>query len=84
MTPNILLAQFSTFDFIAVLAILVAWALTAHLIENPPKNRLSVSRLMAFYRQEWMVHYVERNVRVFDAQIMGILRQSTAFLPHLR
>ncbi|MBO6898443.1 MAG: DUF599 domain-containing protein [Shimia sp.] len=79
MTPNILLAQFSTLDFIAVLTILVAWALTTHLIENPPKNHPSVSRLMAFYRQEWMVHYVERNVRVFDAQIMGNLRQSTAF-----
>lgn len=79
MTPNMLLAQFSTLDFIAVLTILLAWALTTHLIENPPKNRPSVSHLMAFYRQEWMVHYVTREVRVFDAQIMGNLRQSTAF-----
>ncbi|WP_299422976.1 DUF599 domain-containing protein [uncultured Shimia sp.] len=79
MTTNMLLAQFSTLDFIAVLTILAAWALATHLIENPPKNRPSVSRLMAFYRQEWMVHYVQRETRVFDAQIMGNLRQSTAF-----
>ncbi len=79
MTKDMLLAQFSTLDFIAILAIFLAWALTTHLIENPPKNRPSVSRLMAFYRQEWMVHYVAREVRVFDAQIMGNLRQSTAF-----
>ncbi|WP_422062867.1 DUF599 domain-containing protein [Shimia sp.] len=74
-----LIAQFSRLDAAAVLTTLLAWFATTHLIENPPKNRPSVSRLMAFYRQEWMVHYVERNVRVFDAQIMGNLRQSTAF-----
>lgn len=79
MIKDTLLAQFTTLDFIAVLAILLAWAMTTHLIENPTKNRPSVSRLMAFYRQEWMVHYVAREVRVFDAQIMGNLRQSTAF-----
>ncbi|CUH51215.1 Uncharacterized membrane protein [Shimia marina] len=79
MTLNTLSTQFSTLDAIAVAVIVLAWIITTHLIENPPKNHPSVSRLMAFYRQEWMVHYVERNVRVFDAQIMGNLRQSTAF-----
>ncbi|GAA6180424.1 DUF599 domain-containing protein [Shimia sp. NS0008-38b] len=79
MTIDMLIAQFSRLDAAAVLTTLLAWFATTHLIENPPKNRPSVSRLMAFYRQEWMVHYVERNVRVFDAQIMGNLRQSTAF-----
>ncbi len=79
MTFAMLTAQFTALDAVAVATILLAWVATTHLIENPPKNHPSVSRLMAFYRQEWMVHYVERDVRVFDAQIMGNLRQSTAF-----
>ncbi|MBO9395544.1 DUF599 domain-containing protein [Shimia sp. R9_2] len=79
MTFTQLANQFSPLDFIAVAASLLTWFATTHLIENPPKNRPSVSRLMAFYRREWMVHYVERNARIFDAQIMGNLRQSTAF-----
>lgn len=79
MTLDLLFAQFSSLDAVAVTVTLIAWVGTTHFIENPPKKHPSVSRLMAFYRQEWMVHYVERNVRVFDAQIMGNLRQSTAF-----
>ncbi|MBO9473877.1 DUF599 domain-containing protein [Shimia sp. R10_1] len=79
MTMTQLLLQFSPLDFAAVAVSLIAWIVTTHLIENPPKNRPSVSHLMAFYRREWMVHYVERSARIFDAQIMGNLRQSTAF-----
>ena len=79
MTITQLAIQFSPLDYLAVSASLIAWIATTYLIENPPKNRPSVSRLMAFYRREWMVHYVERNARIFDAQIMGNLRQSTAF-----
>jgi uncharacterized membrane protein len=34
---------------------------------------------MAQYRREWMVQMVARDARIFDAQLLGSLRQGTAF-----
>ncbi len=48
-------------------------------IENPPKSRISVSCLMAAFRREWMVQMVTREPRIFDAQMIGHLRQGAAF-----
>lgn len=79
MTYSLLISEFSTVDAVAIAFLFLAWTTTTHFIENPPKNHPSVSRLMSFYRAEWMVQYVHRSVRVFDAQIIGNLRQSTAF-----
>ncbi len=73
------LSHFSVLDFIAFAGLLVAWLSIGYLIENPPKSRPSVSRLMVHYRREWMHHFVDRNPRIFDAQILGNLRQGTAF-----
>ncbi len=35
--------------------------------------------LMSFYRRAWMLTFVDRDPRIFDAQTLASLRQSTAF-----
>lgn len=70
---------FSTFDF-AVLALLVlVWGIIGWRIEHPSKTHASVSVLMADYRRDWMVQMITREPRIFDATILGNLRQGTAF-----
>lgn len=49
------------------------------LIEHPPHGRPSVSVLMQRYRREWMRHFVAREVRIFDGNILSSLREGTAF-----
>lgn len=73
------LTLFSPLDFLALALLLTAWVGIGWLIENPPRSRPSVSVIMVFYRRAWMHEFVERNPRVFDAQILGSLRQGTAF-----
>lgn len=73
------LALFSPLDYVAVTLLLMCWLGVGYFIENPPTDRPSLSELMVRYRREWMVHFVDRNPRVFDAQILGNLRQGTAF-----
>ncbi|MEJ5219652.1 DUF599 domain-containing protein [Cognatishimia sp. D5M38] len=73
------LALFTTLDFAAVGFVLVIWWGMTHLIENPPKSRPSMSNLMADYRREWMQQFIHRQPRIYDAQIVGGLRQATAF-----
>ncbi|PSL18648.1 DUF599 domain-containing protein [Shimia abyssi] len=70
---------FSTLDLAAFFCLFFAWIIIGHIIENPLKGRPSVSRLMVHYRREWMRNFLDRNPRVFDAQILGNLRQGTAF-----
>ncbi|WP_204113144.1 DUF599 domain-containing protein [Shimia biformata] len=70
---------FDPLDAAALATLFVAWLAIGHLIENPPRSRPSVSSIMVYYRREWFRHFVERNPRVFDAQILGNLRQGTAF-----
>lgn len=73
------LSLFSALDYTAVLLFFLCWQGVGFFIENPPKGRPSLSTLMVRYRREWMVHFVAREPRVFDAQILGNLRQGTAF-----
>ncbi|MEP2531949.1 DUF599 domain-containing protein [Shimia sp.] len=73
------LALFSPLDYAAVATLFIGWVSIGYFIENPPTSRPSVSYLMTHYRKEWMRHFVDRNPRVFDAQILGNLRQGTAF-----
>jgi uncharacterized membrane protein len=70
---------FSTLDAVAASLLLVFWIVIGLAVENPPKSYPSVSVLMAQYRREWMVQMVTRDPRIFDAQILGSLRQGTAF-----
>ncbi|SHI46783.1 Uncharacterized membrane protein [Shimia gijangensis] len=73
------LALFAPLDYFAVAFFLLCWLGIGFVIENPPKNHQSLSNLMVRYRKEWMVQFVAREPRVFDAQILGNLRQGTAF-----
>ncbi|MDO6584871.1 DUF599 domain-containing protein [Salipiger sp. 1_MG-2023] len=73
------LSYFSVLDGIAVALLVLAWLGSSRIIEHPPKSRPSVSKLMTRYRRAWMVHFVTRQPRIFDSQIVGSLRQSTAF-----
>ncbi|MFW2589699.1 DUF599 domain-containing protein [Sagittula sp. SSi028] len=66
-------------DAAAVAGLVLAWAFATRIIEHPPKGHPSTSVLMAEYRREWMVHFVHRQPRIFDSQIVANLRQGTAF-----
>ena len=69
---------FTAWDYAALTLLFVAWIGIGFVIENPGK-RGSVSHLTAEYRRVWMEQMVTRDPRIFDSQILGILRQGTAF-----
>lgn len=72
-------AGFTLWDALAVSGLMLAWAVSTWIIENPPRNRPSTSTLMANYRRTWMQVFVTRDPRIFDSQIVSSLRQGTAF-----
>jgi len=74
-----LLSSFSASDALAVALILLSWAVLGTLVENPPASRISVSVLMQDYRRDWLREHVTRQPRIFDATILGSLRQGTTF-----
>lgn len=73
------IGPFSLLDSLALLLVLALWLVIGWFVENPPATRPSVSRLMERYRREWMVQFVTREPRIFDAAIVDNLRQGTAF-----
>ena len=75
-----LLSSFTLLDFIALGLLLFAWVGTGLVIEHPPKSRASVTVLMRRYRSDWMTEMLTRKPRIFDATILGSLRQGTTFL----
>lgn len=79
MNPIAQLAPFAILDYAALALLLVVWIGTGWRIENPPATRPSVTWLMAGFRRNAMAQMVTRQPRVFDAQIIGIMRQGTAF-----
>ena len=79
MTWSERFSLFAPLDITAVTMLFICWVAIGYIIENPPKKHPSLSAIMVRYRREWMVHLVDRNPRVFDAQILGNLRQGTAF-----
>lgn len=66
-------------DALACLLLIALWWGTGLLVEHPPAQRLSVSRLMGDYRRDWMAQFVTRSPRIFDANVIDSLRQGTAF-----
>ncbi|MCE0505440.1 MULTISPECIES: DUF599 domain-containing protein [unclassified Roseivivax] len=70
---------FTLLDATALIVLGLAWLGSGRIIERPPARRPSTSLLMAAYRRAWMVHFVSRDPRIFDSQIVGIMRQGTAF-----
>ena len=73
------LSHFTTLDVVALTLLLLGWLIMGYLIENDFKNMKSVTTLMAGYRYEWMKYMVTREPRVFDAQILAMIRQGTSF-----
>ncbi|MFW8594117.1 DUF599 domain-containing protein [Cribrihabitans neustonicus] len=73
------LALFSPLDAAALALLMGGWMWIGWRIEHPPRGRPSVSWLMADFRRDWMRRMVERDPRIFDAQLVGNLRQGTAF-----
>ncbi|MDK3016673.1 DUF599 domain-containing protein [Pseudodonghicola flavimaris] len=70
---------FSALDYAALGLLLVAWIGIGWRIENPSPKQPSVAELMADFRREWMRQLVTRQPRIFDSNLIGNLRQSTAF-----
>lgn len=73
------LSHFTILDLTALALLVTAWFLIGYLIENEPKNLKSVTMLMTEYRREWMIHMITREPRVFDAQLLAMIRQGTSF-----
>ncbi|MEO0389548.1 MAG: DUF599 domain-containing protein [Pseudomonadota bacterium] len=72
------LSLFTVLDFVALGLALTVWLGLSWCIEHSGA-RPSTSQLMADYRRAWMVQMVTRNPRIFDAQVIGNMRQGTAF-----
>ena len=73
------LALFGPLDCAALACIFILWFAIGWMTENSNTKRPSMSQLMAAHRREWMVQMITRQPRIFDAHILGTLRQSTAF-----
>lgn len=66
-------------DLAAVALLFLTWLGIGRLTERPPAGRPSVSVLMTRFRREWMQHFVSREPRIFDGNILSSLREGTAF-----
>ncbi|SDE32877.1 DUF599 domain-containing protein [Limimaricola pyoseonensis] len=68
----------SPFDAAALALLVLGYWAIGWRIEHPGR-RPSVTVLMAEHRREWMREFVQRDPRIFDAQIVASLRQGTSF-----
>lgn len=66
-------------DGLAVAVLIAVWIGLSWWIEHPTAKHPSVTVVMSDYRREWMRVMVTRDTRIFDSQIIGSLRQGTAF-----
>ncbi len=71
--------QFSPLDLAAILFLIGAWLWIGWRIENPPASKPSVAMIMDDYRRGWMQEMVTRQPRMFDAQVVGTMRQGSTF-----
>ncbi len=70
---------FSPLDLTALALLIGSWIWIGWRIETPKPDRPSVSVLMEDFRRGWMHQMVTREPRVFDAQLIGSLRQGATF-----
>ncbi|MDW3223317.1 MAG: DUF599 domain-containing protein [Paracoccaceae bacterium] len=70
---------FQTLDFVGLALLFTLWIAIGFWVEHPSAKHKSTSLIMAGYRQEWMRQMVTREPRIFDAHVLGTLRQGTAF-----
>jgi len=73
------LSLFSALDYVALVVLVLVWFWISWRIERPSPQKPSVSVLMDEFRRDWMHQMVTRQPRMFDAQLVGNLRQGTAF-----
>jgi uncharacterized membrane protein len=73
------LSLFTPFDYAALGFLFLLWAGIGWRIEHSSTANPSTSMIMAKYRQLWMREMVTRQPRIFDAHVLGTLRQGTAF-----
>lgn len=79
LTADILDSSVALADLAALMLLFAAWLGIGWIIERPPAGRPSVSVLMIRFRREWMRHFVSREPRIFDGNILASLREGTAF-----
>lgn len=79
MTWLDVISYFSLYDAAALVGLFAGWVWINWQIESPKPSRPSVSRLMNGYRREWMRQMVTREPRIFDSQVVSMMRQGTAF-----
>ncbi len=70
---------FSPLDFFGIALLIGAWLWIGWRIENPSPKRPSVGMIMDDYRRDWMKEMVTRQPRMFDAQVVGTMRQGSTF-----
>lgn len=70
---------FTTADAVALGVLMACFWASGWISEHPPRGFPSVSVLMERFRRDWMVEFVTRQPRIFDATILDSLRQGTAF-----
>lgn len=70
---------FSLPDYAALLLLLGSWLWIGWRVENASAQKPSVSRIMDGYRRDWMNEMVTRQPRMFDAQVVGTMRQGSTF-----
>ncbi|MEM6637967.1 MAG: DUF599 domain-containing protein [Pseudomonadota bacterium] len=73
------IAVLTPLDLMGLVLIVTAWLAIGWRIEHPGRERVSVTVTMVKYRKQWMREMITREPRIFDAQILGGLRQGTAF-----
>ncbi len=74
-----LAARIPLADLSAVVLLFVIWFAIGWFTERPPAGKPSVSVLMTRFRREWMEHFITRDPRIFDGNILTSLREGTAF-----
>lgn len=73
------LALFTSLDVAALAILVLLWGVIGWRIEHSGPKSPSTSSIMADYRRDWMAQMIARDVRIFDAQTIGTLRQGTSF-----
>ena len=72
-------ASLSLPDLAALVLLFAIWFGIGWFTERPPAGKPSVSVLMMRFRREWMLHFITRDPRIFDGNILASLREGTAF-----
>ena len=70
---------FSPADYTGIAMLIAAWLWIGWRIEHASPQKPSVSLIMDGFRRDWMQEMVTRQPRMFDAQVVGTMRQGSTF-----